>query len=485
MKKIILMSSLVVILVFSLANESYAASLLGTGNSDVLNGTPYDDTIALLAGDDIITFSTGHDFINGGSGFDTIDYSSSPFEVGVKMLKTGTITTSSSNALGPSDVLTNFELIIGSHLGDNFVGFSEGVFVTYRGGLGDDDFSNIDSQNIFVSYNDAENGVLVDLSKGNARSLNSNNDAGVGTDTFRFVNSLSVIGSEFDDKIIANNGDNTIEGKAGNDFLDARGGTNFIDGGDGIDYCNFDPRGNTVVTNCEVVNGIVEILDSDGDYVPDELDECPFDLNKVTPGINGCGVSDDCGFGTIQSGGECVEYHGGIVSANVIVVNEDTTANIEIKENNALVILDDVTFTGNIKIVSGELILNEGCTVFGNIESASSSITINSCMIAGNVFLEEGTLEVKNSTMKGNVSVKNAQNTTVMNSRIDKNLDMTHITNSSVTDNHVYETLRIMFGANVTVADNQVEHKLILYRNDDLSSMDNSAKHLVTKYNTP
>ena len=32
--------------------------------------------------------------------------------------------------------------------------------------------------------------------------------------------------------------------------------------------------------------------DSDGDGSPDILDECPFDSNKIEPGVCGCGVAD-------------------------------------------------------------------------------------------------------------------------------------------------------------------------------------------------
>ena len=478
-----ILASILVILPIVFANTVYADTVHGTSDSDTILGTTEDDWIFALGGDDIIRFSSGTDFINGGTGFDVLDYSDSPVGIGIKMTKIGTIRVTSSTAFGPDNIVNNIESVIGTPLNDAFEGDSSDAFLIFRGGQGDDSFFKINSKNVFVSYSDASAGVLIDLAKGTATSASQNDSAGIGADTFRLINSLSIIGSNFDDRIIGNNGDNTIEGQSGNDFIDARGGDNIIDGGDGVDYCNYDPRGTTVTKNCEIINGVIQILDSDGDYIPDAIDECPFDRNKKTPGINGCGVSDACEFGTIQNG-ECINYHGGVTSTNVMVISKDTTANLEIQSDQALLISRDSSFTGNIKNDSGELFLSDDCTVFGNIESTEGLVSIQNCIITGNLIIDGGTLEMTNSTMKGTASVKNIQNMTVKNSQFEKNLDIVHGSNVSVLKNQVYQTLRVALSNNIEILENTIEHKFIVYGNDLISIIENSAKHLVTKYNT-
>lgn len=482
-RKYIQMSFAIIFLSILFTNQADAKTITGTEDSDMVYGTAYDDFIASLGGDDIIRFSTGKDLINGGLGFDTIDYSKTPVAIGVKMLDTGTITVTSSSAFGPDATINNVEKFIGTSFDDDFRGYKNDIFVIYQGGEGSDSFFEIDSVKIFASYFDAKDSVLVDLSKGNARSINPNDSAMIGADTFHFVKSLSIIGSNFDDKIIGNNYDNTIEGNGGNDFLDARGGHNVIDGGDGIDYCNYDPRGITIIRNCEIINGVIEVLDSDGDYLPDALDECPFDVNKKTPGINGCGVPDTCDVKNIQKSSECIMYHGGVTGDDVIIIDDDTTSNIEI-DNKVLIISEGTTIVGKIEISSSELILNEGCVIFGNIISKSSSITIDGCLITGNISIDGDALKIINSTVKGNINAKNLKNSTVINSELHKNLDMSHGKTVSISENNIHQTIRIMFSKDIEVLDNQIGHKLILYGNEIISIMKNVAEHIVTKYNT-
>jgi len=146
---------------------------LGAGDDSFL-GSSYGDTIIGGAGDDTI---------DGGGGTNTVDYSHDTAAVTVD-LSSGTAT----DGYGDTDTLSNIQVVIGSHFDDTITG---------------------DGTSTVVSYQDAANAVVVDLSSGTA--------TGDGSDTLTDV--VGVIGSAFNDVIEGDSGDNTLDGGAGIDAV--------------------------------------------------------------------------------------------------------------------------------------------------------------------------------------------------------------------------------------------------------------------------
>src|SRR6266508_1474172 len=65
-----IVAGLVVVSLLFVSGIAYAATLSGTGNPDVLIGTPDSDRIDAFAGDDIVYGQGGSDRIDGGKGGD-------------------------------------------------------------------------------------------------------------------------------------------------------------------------------------------------------------------------------------------------------------------------------------------------------------------------------------------------------------------------------------------------------------------------------
>jgi Ca2+-binding RTX toxin-like protein len=206
-----------------------AAQLAGGTGNDVLLGNISDDTLAGGA---------GADRLDGAGGTDLADYSASVAGVQVS-LATGM----GAGGDAEGDVLSRIENLRGSEQGDSLTGDAaanrlEGVGGddALQGGAGDDLLDGGLGRNTLdggagldtVDYSASSSGVAVDLSQGQASSLN-----GDRVDT---LTSIEVVqGSAYNDTMMGSSGTDILSGGEGDDVFGASAGADVIDGGDGFD----------------------------------------------------------------------------------------------------------------------------------------------------------------------------------------------------------------------------------------------------------
>ncbi len=210
-------------------------------NVHFLYGSGFDDTLTGGLQDNFEGFvgNAGNDTIDGGSGWDLVDYR---FEVqagyfdangdnvvgtqGVVVdLDAGTAT----DSFGDHDTLISIEEVRGTSFADTVMGSSGDD--TFDGYAGDDYYDGRGGFNT-VLYNDdvrdgATTGVTVDLVNHTAT------DSFGGTDTL--YNVQHVVGTDFADTLIGDDGFSALEGNGGDDIIIGGNGENHLQGGDGND----------------------------------------------------------------------------------------------------------------------------------------------------------------------------------------------------------------------------------------------------------
>ena len=172
-----------------------------TAGDDVLEGTEADDTIDGLAGNDEISGFAGNDTLIGGAGNDTL-----------------------------------------------------------TGGTGDDALLGGGGTDVINGGDGVDTNSFEDIGLGVEASIN-NGTATYGMVTETFTNIENLTGTDFDDRLGGDAGDNvltgldgndeifgaggndTLLGGAGDDILRGAGGTDVIDGGDGVDTNSFEDIG--------------------------------------------------------------------------------------------------------------------------------------------------------------------------------------------------------------------------------------------------
>jgi Ca2+-binding RTX toxin-like protein len=177
----------------------------------------------------------GNDLINGDGGFDRAIYNGDgDVTAGISVALAAGIVTGDA-AVG-TDTLISVEAVRGTDFADtyNAAGFTSDTVPTPSANAGSgsnfNEFEGMGGNDIItgngntrVSYDNATAGVTVTL--GLNGSGTATGDDSVGTDTF--ISGVSrVRGSDFDDTITGNGGNNFIEGQGGNDTLT---------GGNGLD----------------------------------------------------------------------------------------------------------------------------------------------------------------------------------------------------------------------------------------------------------
>lgn len=223
------------------------AFLYGEGGDDILNGDNNDDILRGGDGNDIIRGGGGKDFLNGdagddwldggagaddafdgGDGIDTIDYSASNAGVRISLVVPAGrfLPDEGQGGTAQGDVAVNVENILGSAFNDNLTG--DGANNTFEGGAGAD-VLNGGAGTDTVSYRSSNAGVNIHLLLGTASGGHAQGDT---------INSFeNVIGSAFNDILIATNTANIIDGGAGADSMV---------GGGGADRYYVDNAGDTV-----------------------------------------------------------------------------------------------------------------------------------------------------------------------------------------------------------------------------------------------
>lgn len=232
------------------------ATIVGTAGDDLLNGTPGADVIVGLGGNDQLNGLAGDDrlcgegggfdLLAGGPGDDLLDGGEqapgSPLDVSegdlVSHLSSATavnVDLAAGRSTGEgTDTLLGFEGVAGSQLDDTLSGDdAPNSFFPLAGNDVISGAGGTDSANFGLS----PRGVRVDLGRGTA--------SGEGAD--RLVDVESVGGTNFDDVIVGDAGENTLSGGGGNDQISAGPGNDGVIGGAGDDQVAAGP-GQDIVT---------------------------------------------------------------------------------------------------------------------------------------------------------------------------------------------------------------------------------------------
>jgi Ca2+-binding RTX toxin-like protein len=211
-------------------------TLLGGVGNDTLSGGDSDDALLAGDGDDTLSGGTGVNAMDGGSGRDTVSYGSAAAGIRVDLQNR------QADGAGRVDTLSGIENAIGSAYDDVLLGDLGSN--TLIGGAGNDVLAgSVGADTIdggegtdTVSYagsSTATGGVQVDLAIGGPQSTNGWD----GLDTL--IEIENVVGSEGNDTLKGDGGDNRLTGGGGFDTLIGRAGDDILDGGAGLDTASY------------------------------------------------------------------------------------------------------------------------------------------------------------------------------------------------------------------------------------------------------
>ncbi|MCG8417184.1 MAG: hypothetical protein MJE77_04470 [Proteobacteria bacterium] len=237
--------------------------LTGTPGNDTLIGTEEDDTLEGLAGNDTLLGAAGADLLDGGDGVDLASYAGGTGGVSVS-LAAGTGT--GNHAEG--DTLVSIENVRGSDFDDTITGdagrntlFGAGANDSLSGGGGRDVLDGGDGADVLDGGDDADTASYASAPAGVVVDLVSGGSAGEAAgDTYLSIE--IVRGSNFDDSLTGDAARNTLLGAVGDDslhgggdrdVLDGGDGADLLDGGDGVDTASYGSSPTAVVA--DLVNG--------------------------------------------------------------------------------------------------------------------------------------------------------------------------------------------------------------------------------------
>ncbi len=190
---------------------NYFENLWGSAYNDILNGDKNNNVISGDSGNDTIIGGLGADTLDGGLGTDTVSYTDSTVAVTVSLVAAATNT----GGIAAGDILTNFEILVGSNYNDILTGDANSN--TIMGGLGSDAINGGDGVDT-ASYSASTAAVTVSLVSG---ATNSGSHA--AGDMLSNIENL--IGSGYNDRLTGNSSDNIFTGGLGTDTIDGGLGT--------------------------------------------------------------------------------------------------------------------------------------------------------------------------------------------------------------------------------------------------------------------
>jgi Ca2+-binding RTX toxin-like protein len=300
----------------TLAVGTVIENAVGGSGNDTIHGNDFANVLTGNAGNDLFYAYEGADVVYGGTGSDTMyGYGGTDYLYGA------------TGVDGNGDTAGNY---LSGMDGDDYLRGGDFADTLY-GGTGDDelrgnggnDFMDGQDGTDEADYFYATSGVTVNLLAGTA-------SGGDGTDTLS--NFENIGGSNFDDALTGDNGNNVIYGQGGNDTIVAGGGVDTVYGGSGDDVLQGGFTTDTVYGDAG--NDILRVLagefydNSYGGDGTDTLDHSAstysgstfdFELGTITgTGINGASAvlssievyQDGSGDNTIVSGGTGATYYG-------------------------------------------------------------------------------------------------------------------------------------------------------------------------------
>lgn len=240
-----------------------ASDETGGGTGDDMQTGSGDDIVRARGGDDYIRDQGGSDEYSGGAGYDTLAFSEWYFAPvgavrGVAVnLKKGTI-------IGPDgyrDTVTGIEAVHGSFLDDRLIGNGADNLFT---GMQGQDFINGRGGEDTVSYRD-------ERSQGATMGIEADLRTGIVRDGFGSVDRIRnieiVVGSDFDDLFIDDDGDSWFRGHSGADEFRSGLGDDRMEGGEDGDLFVFRGTafGNDIINDFSQEEGDrISILLADG-----------------------------------------------------------------------------------------------------------------------------------------------------------------------------------------------------------------------------
>ena len=192
----------------------------GSGD-DTVFGEEGDDTIYGGGGDDYLDGGSGDNIIDGGDGYDVVSFAGGSQGVninfGASLDSEGYLVI--SNAYGGTDKLKNIEGISGSTHADTIIGNTSNNWLD--GGGGADIIDGGDGYDT-IAFASASQGVWASLAAGSAH-LADNTSLGA------FNNMEAIEGSDYNDTLIGNAGDNSFIASSGSDYIDGGAGQDMVD----------------------------------------------------------------------------------------------------------------------------------------------------------------------------------------------------------------------------------------------------------------
>jgi Ca2+-binding RTX toxin-like protein len=176
-----------------------------------IRGSNFNDTLTGDAGDNFLRGMQGDDTLSGGEGTDLADYRNATGAVQVNL------TTGTSSGADGVDTLISIENIRGSDFADTLTGDAGDNFL--RGLLGDDTLDGSTGSD-WADYRNATGAVQVNLATGTSAGAE-------GADTLISIENIR--GSDFNDVLTGDGGDNFLRGMLGADTLDGGAGSDFAD----------------------------------------------------------------------------------------------------------------------------------------------------------------------------------------------------------------------------------------------------------------
>jgi len=313
-------------------------NVTGSGLADQLIGSNSDNLIIGGAGNDTLIGMGGADTLDGGADIDTLDFSAAVTAVNLDLgARTGT------GSDGATLTLLNLENLIGGSGNDTLVGDSFANTLTGNdgndlliGGGGADVLVGGNGLNT-ASYNTSIGAVNVNL-----RSASVTTDAGIviaaGSgkgndaegDTLTDIRYL--VGSDFNDVLIASDLGSRLDGGKGNDTLYAGVGSDTLIGGGGIDTANYSLSTSGVsidLYNSGATGGYADgdILSSIRNVVGSGNDDTLVGDNLVNKLVGGAGNDTIEGLagGDTLDGGDGIDTVSYANSGNLVTVNLSVT----------------------------------------------------------------------------------------------------------------------------------------------------------------